>query len=80
MTQIIHMRSSQSVFKRAAVYSLEIIIIKTLEIEWYSSAVLGLAVLLLVCSLGIWTTILVLRASILVLGFRIALKSKGEII
>ena len=74
MTQIIHMRSSQSAFKQVAVYSLEIIIIKALEIEQYSSAVIGMTVLLLVCSLGFCTTFSVLRTSILVLGFRIALK------
>ena len=74
MTQIIHMRSSRSAFRRAAGYSLEIIITKTLEIERYSSAVLGLTVLVLVCSIGIWTTISVMRTSMLVLGFRIALK------
>jgi hypothetical protein len=62
------------VFKRAAVYSLEIIIIKTLEIEQHSSAVFGVTVLLLVCSVGVWTTLSVLRTSMLVLGFLIALK------
>jgi hypothetical protein len=53
---------------------LEIIITKLWVIERSSWAVLGITVLLLVCSVGFWTLVSVVRTSLLVLGFLIALK------